>query len=144
MHKHKVATVVAMTGLLLLPLFVLPAARADWDNHGRAGYWAGRDGDHRFIGYGGWRRGRWVHGWHEGTLGWWWLAGGLWYFYPRPVYPYPVYPAPNPPAQVVITPPAPAPQPQQYWYYCGAAKGYYPYVSSCPGGWSRVPAVPPQ
>lgn len=36
-----------------------------------------------------WRGGRWEHSRHDGRLGWWWLAGGLWYFYPEPVYPYP-------------------------------------------------------
>ena len=29
------------------------------------------------------------------------------------------------------------------WYYCDAAKGYYPYVARCPSGWRAVPTVPP-
>jgi hypothetical protein len=31
----------------------------------------------------------------------------------------------------------------QYWYYCKARKGYYPYVRTCPHAWKRVAAVPP-
>lgn len=34
--------------------------------------------------------------------------------------------------------PAPA-----YWYHCAKPEGYYPYVTTCPGGWQRVPAQPP-
>lgn len=34
--------------------------------------------------------------------------------------------------------PAPA-----YWWRCANPKGYYPYVTACPGGWQRVPARPP-
>src|SRR5262245_53306214 len=38
-----------------------------------------------------WRHGHWWHGNHHGRIGWWWFAGGLWYWYPEPVYPYPTY-----------------------------------------------------
>lgn len=90
-----------------------------------------------------WRGGHWIHGRHNGHLGWWWTAGGLWYLYPAPVYPYPdpwVPPTvlvPNPPATVM--PPGP---PAQSWYYCEAARTYYPYVATCPDGWNAVPAAP--
>jgi hypothetical protein len=76
-------------------------------------------------------RGHWVHGWHGGRFGWWW-AGPDWYWYPAPIY----YDYP-PPADYVY-PAGPAPQPT--WYYCDSAKGYYPYVQSCPGGWRAVAA----
>ena len=108
-----------------------------------------------------WRSGGWHHGWHGGRSGWWWVSGGAWYSYPQPVYPYPdpyrppvvvveqepVYvqiPAPAPaPVQIVTSPPPVAARPApQFWYYCDAARGYYPYVSSCPGGWKTVPATP--
>lgn len=63
------------------------------------------------------------------------------YYYPAPAY----YPAP-----VAVSPPAPAQyverdQPLQsgYWYYCETARGYYPYVKDCPGGWKAVPPAPP-
>jgi len=36
-----------------------------------------------------WQGGHWVHDRHAGRLGWWWVVGGVWYFYPAPVYPYP-------------------------------------------------------
>lgn len=29
-----------------------------------------------------------------------------------------------------------------WWYYCVDAKGYYPYVNECPGGWLRVAPQP--
>ena len=29
----------------------------------------------------------------------------------------------------------------QYWAYCRSAKGYYPYVAECPGGWLPVMAT---
>lgn len=88
-----------------------------------------------------WRGGRWQHGLHAGRVGWWWVVGGVWYFYPTPVYPYP-----NPwePPVEYVAPPAALPPPTQYWYYCESAKGYYPYVSTCPGGWKQVPATPPK
>lgn len=89
-----------------------------------------------------WRHGDWVHDWHDGRYGWWWRAGGFWYFYPEPVYPYPTY---IPPAVIVQQPP-PVPQglpPAQSWYYCDNPAGYYPYVASCNGPWRQVPATPP-
>jgi hypothetical protein len=92
----------------------------------------------------------------------WWGPG--WYgFRPWPVYPYygpyyypyagyPSYPAPvivqqDPQVYVQQAPPAQAAPPSaepaqppstQYWYYCEAAKGYYPYIQQCPRGWMTV------
>jgi hypothetical protein len=88
-----------------------------------------------------WHRGRWANEVHDGRLGWWWVAGGSWYFYPAPVYPYPdPY---EPPVTVAAAPSAlPAAPVPNSWYYCEAAKGYYPYVQTCPGGWKAVPAKP--
>ena len=83
-----------------------------------------------------WRGGRWLHVSHGGRLGWWWVVGGAWYFYPTPVYPYP---DPYQPPVVVVTP---APAAPQYWYYCSNPQGYYPYVPQCPTTWQRVPAQP--
>jgi hypothetical protein len=93
-----------------------------------------------------WRGGVWHRSWHDGRYGWWWIAGGEWFFYPHPVYPYPDPYDYVPLPAVVVQPPPPeplAPQPQQYWYYCDAAHGYYPYVTTCSGGWRAVPATPP-
>ncbi len=115
---------------------------------------------------GHWRGGAWKHGHHNGRLGWWWVVGGAWYFYPQPIYPYPnpyvpsvvvapqpvvvapqVYSAPQaapvaPPEAVAPTISA-APADPQYWYYCDASKTYYPYVATCDAGWRAVPATPP-
>ena len=82
-----------------------------------------------------WRGGRWYHGRHDGRMGWWWLVGGLWYFYPYPVYPYP---DPYQPPAVSLPPTSPG-----YWYYCADPAGYYPYVVECYGNWMQVPAAPP-
>ena len=68
------------------------------------------------------------------------IGTGLWlgpYWYP-PYYPYyPYYPyEPVPVAaepQTYIEQPGPS-----YWYFCEAAKAYYPYVRECPGGWLTV------
>lgn len=94
-----------------------------------------------------WRAGSWRHMRHGGRFGWWWIAGGEWFFYPQPVYPYPDPYAYVPPETLVVQPSPPqtsAPPPaQQFWYFCAAANGYYPYVPSCPGRWQPVPATPP-
>ena len=95
--------------------------------------------------WGVWRSGYWYHGWYNGLWAWWWIAGGVWFYYPAPIYPYP---NPYVPGTVTVinnpapdTPPAQAPV-AQYWYHCAAPEGYYPYVSECPGGWTKVPATP--
>jgi len=91
-----------------------------------------------------WRAGRWAHVEHGGRFGWWWVVGPTWYYYPQPVYPYPnPY---EPPVAVVVPqaaagPATPPPAPQN-WYYCESARGYYPYVPTCPSGWRAVPATP--
>ena len=74
------------------------------------------------------------------------------YYYPPypPVVAVPAVPA-DPPAyieqgqaQPQAAPDAEAPQQQAgTWYYCDAAKAYYPYIKQCAGGWRAVPANPP-
>jgi len=84
-----------------------------------------------------WRHGSWFHGAHHGRFGWWWFAGGLWYWYPEPVYPYPTY---------ISTEASYDYAPQGYsedsWYYCDDPQGYYPYVRSCNVQWRPVPITP--
>jgi hypothetical protein len=103
-----------------------------------------------------WSSGYWHNGAHGGRVGWWWVVGGVWYLYPGPIYPYPdpyrppvvvIEQAPPPvvvqvPAPVPVQPVAPAVPAPQFWYYCDAAKAYYPYVATCPSGWQTVPATP--
>src|SRR5208282_5939755 len=71
--------------LLLISLPALADEHRDRDRH-----WEGREihrfGEHDLI---IWQGGHWYHGRHEGRRGWWWIAAGIWYFYPSPVYPYP-------------------------------------------------------
>lgn len=133
----------AILPILALSLAAAPPSLADdhsWhgDRHDRhedrRGGWHGdirhfhdRDFDH-------WRAGRWYHGRRGGRLGWWWIVGGTWYFYPAPVYPYP-----DPYLPPTVAPPPPAAP--QYWYYCANPSGYYPYVPQCAVPWQ---AVPPQ
>jgi len=117
------------------------------------------------IELGHWRGGEWRNSCFGGRCGWWWFAGGQWYFYERPVYPYPlvvsevtfvepvpapVYVAPAPPVYVAPPPPppppvrpapAPLPPPPQMYYYCDNPPGYYPTVPSCPTGFRQVPAT---
>jgi hypothetical protein len=90
-----------------------------------------------------WRGGHWIHGWHTGRFGWWWVLPGGWYFYPAPIYPYP---DPYVPSVIAVQPAPPLAQAQpqtQSWYYCDRPAGYYPYVTECPSGWKTVPAIPP-
>ncbi len=88
----------------------------------------------------------WAHGSRVGVyVGPYWGYPSPW-FYP-PYYRQEVIvvqPAPPPEPTVYIekqesavSEPAPAPA-QQYWHYCAARKGYYPYVKECPGGWQKV------
>lgn len=63
--------------------------------------------------------------------------------YPPPFYyePRVIVVRPSPPPVYIEqyeAPAQPAATDQQYWYYCRGAKGYYPYVSECPGGWQKV------
>jgi hypothetical protein len=81
-----------------------------------------------------WQGGHWQRGAHDGQLGWWWVVGGVWYFYPRPVYPYP-----DPFAPAVVAPPTAG---ASYWYYCTLYQQYYPYVATCPIEWRAVPTTP--
>ncbi|HXE23074.1 MAG TPA: hypothetical protein VN617_12180 [Rhodoferax sp.] len=126
--------------------------------HGAHGYYAfhGRD-VHRFDHDDQlrWRGGRWNNACFGGRCGWWWLSGGMWYFYTRPIYPYPVivsgiqYAEPAvvvpgvvtaPPAEQAPTPIAPPPQ---FWYYCDNPRGYFPAVQNCNTQFRQVNEPPP-
>lgn len=119
------------------------AARPDQVQPVRPPQWRGDISRFHEHDWGVWRSGRWVHDRHAGRLGWWWVAGGLWYFYPVPVYPYPNpwVPPPPPWANPPVTVAFPVP-PTEYWYWCEASKAHYPYVATCAGGWKQVPAKP--
>jgi hypothetical protein len=88
---------------------------------------------------GAWAHGRPHFGVYVGPPVW----GPVWY--PQPYY-YPprviVVPPAQPPVYIEQQDAAPAAAPesggQQYWYYCASAKGYYPYIKDCPGGWQKI------
>jgi hypothetical protein len=61
------------------------------------------------------------------------------YYYP---YPY-TYPYPNYPSTYVEPPVYLEPEQPSYWYYCRDSQAYYPYVTSCPSGWTKVVPTPP-
>lgn len=143
MDTHRTFVVKALAAAILAAI-ALPAG-AESGRHGGFSHGGFRGGgDIRHFDrhdYAVWRSGAWRHGWHDRRLGWWWVVAGTWYFYPEPVYPYPDPYIPP----VVVTQPATQPEPPQaqFWYFCAESNAYYPYVSSCPGGWKSVPATPP-
>lgn len=137
-------TLATLAILVVAASTALPGTPSFAQRHGRPGpVWHGDIARFHEHDWSVWRGGHWAHQVHGGRMGWWWVVGGAWYFYPSPVYPYP---SPwEPPPAVIVTPPAgavpPAP-PTPYWYLCEAAGTYYPYTATCPGGWKQVPAVP--
>jgi len=135
----------AATALALGIVWTGPGKAQDWQGHDRRGsdyrhdergagpgeHWRDRD-IQRFHerDFEVWRGGQWFHGRHEDRLGWWWIVGGVWYFYPEPVYPYP-----DPYRPPVVTAPTP---PGTVYYYCPSPPGYYPYLPACPSGWQII------
>jgi hypothetical protein len=67
---------------------------------------------------------------------------GPWYYPPPAYYPNPIVVRSEPVTYIEQGGPAAADQ-GNWWYYCDAARGYYPYVKECPTGWQRVPPAPP-
>jgi hypothetical protein len=117
-----------------------PTAQADGHFRGRVGV--------------SWNQGRWVHDRYHGRLGWWWVVGPRWHYYPRPQ----TYVVESAPETVIVqqTPPVVVQQPTPpaaaaaapiipVIYYCKATGTNYPETMSCPGGWSKMTAdTPPQ
>lgn len=68
------------------------------------------------------------------VVGPWW---GPWYA--PPYYPPVVVERTSPPVYIERSSDS---GPANFWYYCAAAKGYYPYVKQCPGGWQQVAPRP--
>ena len=64
-------------------------------------------------------------------------------YYPYPYYAYPPVVVAAPPAPTTYVERSDQPLQSGYWYYCETARGYYPYVKECPGGWKAVPPAPP-
>ncbi len=100
--------------------------------------------------------GEWHGGGHWYGWGWGWpyyglgVATGAFLSYPYyyyPYYPYSYYPyypyapAYSPSPRVIVRERETAKD--AWYYYCREYDAYYPYVRRCPGGWEKVPAVPP-
>ena len=67
------------------------------------------------------------------------------YYYPY-YYPYGYsysYPYQDEPDADVAPPVSSELEQKYYWYYCKDTQSYYPYVTSCPGGWTKVEPTPP-
>jgi len=118
---------------LMVPMIDTATMAQDRGHEGHFGH----GGDiHHFADrdFGMWRGGHWFHGPYGGRVGWWWIVGDSWFFYPAPIYPYP-----DPYVPPVVTVPA-APASASVWYYCSNPAGYYPYVPECPLPWQPVAA----
>jgi hypothetical protein len=128
MRSRLPTRLLATAGLTLL--LAGPAVAQGHHDGGRGGFPA-----HGFTRHdeAHWRGGGWHHEVHGGRLGWWWVVGPEWYFYPAPIYPYP---------SPYIPPVIAAPQPNM-WYWCAAPAGYYPFAAQCSVQWQAVPARPP-
>ena len=90
-----------------------------------------------------WRGGHWHHEWHDGRFGWWWFAGGVWYWYDRPAWPYPDIVSETTIIEPMAAPPPAGVAPAPTYYYCDRPAGYYPYVQNCQVPFRPVPAAPP-
>jgi hypothetical protein len=135
----KQSLLAAVTGLTLGLTPLLASAEDHWRHEFHEHEFARFAAHDREV----WLGGHWHHEWHNGRYGWWWFAGGSWYFYDAPVYPYPtvvsevVYAEPN------AGPPPPAGTQAPTYYWCDNPRGYYPYVQNCVAPWRPVPATPP-
>ncbi len=95
----------------------------------------------------GWKIGHWQQGWHRGRYGWWWRTRHRWFFYLTPIRPYPPYygsgPIPLTGGPAVGSPfLMEPPPPTQLRWYCLSPPGFYPFVTSCMGGWVAVDGPP--
>ena len=152
----RIAWVILAASVLLLGP-VLPSEAA---SSGRSSGARSSGGSHAVRSYGGshavrshgYYHGGGSHGYYRGGVwigapywGWGLGWGPGWWGYPRYGYGYPGYGYYNSPVVVEREAPVyvqPEAQPQ-YWYYCQAPQGYYPYVQQCPGGWQKVLPTPP-
>ncbi|MHB1543995.1 MAG: hypothetical protein ACYCVU_05340 [Gammaproteobacteria bacterium] len=95
----------------------------------------------------GWTQGQWKKGWHHGRYGWWWRSRNRWYFYLTPFEPYPPYygsgpiPLTDTPAPDFFAVPLSGTPSLSRWY-CLSPPGFYPFVTSCSGGWTEVVGPP--
>ena len=115
------AGVAALAAMFLLLVSAVPA-----EARGHSGGRGGHVGSRHFSGHS-----RVVVGVGVGSPSWW--GPPYYYSYYPGYYSPPAVVQQAPPAYIQQTPAAP-----NFWYYCQAPEGYYPYVQSCPGGWTTV------
>jgi hypothetical protein len=137
-----------MVAVLILLVFAAVASESAMAGGGRGG------SGHRGSGHGGGYSHGYGHG-HGYGVG---ISFGFPYYWPGYysgyyagypygyAYPGPAYSYPGPTSSGAYVEQGyaqAAPAPQQDWYYCAGSNAYHPYVKDCPGGWQRVPSVPP-
>lgn len=140
-RRRRVGLALCLLAVGLAALCLSPPALAQHRHMGGA-RWHGDIAHFRGHDLRIWRGGHWIRAHHGGRYGWWWLAAGVWYFYPTPVYPYPDPYAPS--AVAVLPGPAGSASAAtaRHRYYCDSAAGDSPYVTTCPEAWRQVLAVP--
>lgn len=80
------------------------------------------------------------HGHFHGGVRFGFVVGPYWGpWYVPPYYPPLVVEHSSPPVYIERSSDSGA---ANFWYYCAAAKAYYPYVKQCPGGWQQVAPRP--
>jgi hypothetical protein len=132
-------------GLIFLIVLFIAGVMVGAAQAGGHGYYGGGHGYYRGSGYG--HYGGWGHGYYRGGWGGAGIYLGVPFVGAWPWYPYGYYPYSAPPVVVQQNPIYVEPQQEEvyYWYYCQSPKGYYPYVKSCPSGWTKVlPDTNPQ
>jgi hypothetical protein len=138
MKTARTLLVAALAGLALAGASAPAAAAGYYGGHYGGGHYYG---GHYHGGY--WGGPRVTFGFYGGP--WYWGPGywGAGWGYPYGYYPPTTVVVPSEPS-VYVERDSVAPAAQQWWYWCPSAKGYYPYVSTCPEGWQRVAPQPPQ
>jgi len=116
--------------------------------HGGEGYRGGGYYGRGYYGGGYYGRGGYYYGggpyfyfgWPLGFPFYGYYPYGYPYSYPYAYeYPYQDYPSAYAESPVYVEPEQP-----YSWYYCQDPQGYYPYITSCPGGWTKVAPTPPR
>jgi hypothetical protein len=149
---RRIRSGLALLAMASTVLMLSPAAQAQ-RMHGSGGsHWGGRSSGAPHLNRGSGSFSGFHHnrigvrgGHHRGHFGGVVVIGGAGLLYPY-WYPYTSYAYPYAYAydSSVAAPVYNMPPPAQTWYYCDAAGAYYPYVTTCPGGWGEVPATPNQ
>ncbi len=132
-----------LTILFVIGLMAGSAQAGGPGNHGGPG--RGYYGGPVHGNYGGPGRGNYGGPWWRGYYGGWWWPGIYWGGLALSGLPWSYNYYPRTPMAVQQDQVYVQQQDNYYWYYCENPKGYYPYISSCPSGWTKVvPNANPQ